>query len=162
MLERCTNVRAPNFHRYGGRGISVCDRWRYGESGKFGFECFLADMGERHSGLTLDRRDNDLGYSPENCRWATWSEQARNRRPKSVEARRKQSIATIGRKFSPEMRAKISAALTGKPKSAEACAKMSAAKIGRKLSSEHRAKIGASLRSRRLAAEPAISIGGAP
>lgn len=79
MRDRCTNPANPDWQHYGGRGITVCERW----AGSF--EMFLADMGECPPGLSIDRVDNARGYDPTNCRWATATEQARNRRP----ARRK-------------------------------------------------------------------------
>lgn len=71
MRDRCTNPHRADYHRYGGRGITVCKRWDK-------FENFLADMGEAPPNLTLDRKDNDKGYSPKNCRWATRNQQSYN------------------------------------------------------------------------------------
>lgn len=80
MLGRCLNKSYKGFARYGGRGISVCDRWRNGEDGKSGFTCFLEDMGAKpRKGLTIERKDTDLGYLPRNCVWATMREQQNNR-----------------------------------------------------------------------------------
>jgi hypothetical protein len=78
MLQRCRDPKARNYKWYGARGITVCERWR----GKDGFENFRADMGERPDGLTLDRIDPFGNYEPGNCRWATWTEQQRNKRPR--------------------------------------------------------------------------------
>lgn len=73
MKARCQRPTAENFHNYGGRGITVCERWQ-------NFKNFLEDMGERPPGLTLERKNNNAGYSKENCCWTTQKEQQRNRR----------------------------------------------------------------------------------
>lgn len=71
MIQRCTNRGNGRFKHYGGRGITVCKSWLV-------FENFYADMGDRPEGMTLDRKNNDEGYSKANCRWATMREQSRN------------------------------------------------------------------------------------
>jgi hypothetical protein len=73
MLNRCSDPNATSYKWYGGRGIKVCARW-------LEFQNFLADMGKRPPGMTLDRIDRDGNYKPGNCRWATAKQQRHNQR----------------------------------------------------------------------------------
>lgn len=73
MRARCEKPSHRDYKYYGGRGITVCERW-------YRFENFLADMGERPAGKTIDRIDTNGNYEPDNCKWSTASEQNKNRR----------------------------------------------------------------------------------
>jgi hypothetical protein len=75
MRARCNNPNSDWYHRYGGRGIKICERWN-------DFALFLKDMGERPNGMTLDRINPDGDYEPNNCRWATPAMQSANKAKK--------------------------------------------------------------------------------
>lgn len=78
MRTRCLDPEDPQFSLYGGRGISICERWRDD------YDAFYEDMGPRPAGMTLERRDNNQGYSLSNCAWAPMTAQSRNRRSNRV------------------------------------------------------------------------------
>lgn len=88
MMERCYNPRNKQFKDWGGRGITVCERWL----GLNGFSNFLADMGECPDGLTIDRIDNQKGYSADNCRYVSRKEQNRNKRTNKLTAEKAEMI----------------------------------------------------------------------
>lgn len=77
MKARCLIESHPSFHHYGGRGIAICDRW-------LSFDNFLSDMGEPGKGMSIDRIDNNGNYEPDNCRWATPTQQGNNKRDNRV------------------------------------------------------------------------------
>lgn len=98
LFFRCNNPASKSYHRYGGRGITICDRWR----GRNGFANFLADMGTRPSSKhSLDRINNDNNYEPSNCRWVTSHAQAVNRGiPKNNTSGHK-GVSKVGDKYCP-------------------------------------------------------------
>ena len=124
MKQRCYNPNVKQFKDYGGRGITVCDRWRDS------FVNFLDDMGERPEGYSIDRIDNNGNYELENCRFITIAENTRRAhlgKVVSKETGRKISEAKMGTKYSPH--------------SEMTKLKISLAHKGKKLSEEHKAKL---------------------
>lgn len=85
MRKRCENPNCKSYADYGGRGIAVCERWQ-------SFDNFLADMGVRPDGMSLDRIDSDGNYEPSNCRWATRIEQSHNSRASKLEPHEAEQI----------------------------------------------------------------------
>lgn len=85
MIYRCYSVLAMGWPYYGGRGVTVCSRWRHGHGSKTGFQCWVSDMGEKPSSKhSIDRIDPEGNYEPNNCRWATCDVQANNKRGKKI------------------------------------------------------------------------------
>ena len=100
MIQRCNNHRTINYKNYGGRGIAVCDRW-------LKFSNFLEDMGARPGNRhTIERINNNKGYCPDNCKWATYTVQVRNRR---VPTRNKSGVSGVGVVKSGNYRVRIGA-----------------------------------------------------
>jgi len=92
MKQRCSNPNSDQYQYYGARGIKICDRWAAS------FQSFLSDVGERPDGHTLDRVDTNGGYEPSNCRWATYQQQAFNRR-----IRRTNTTGLVGISFNKKL-----------------------------------------------------------
>jgi len=88
MVRRCHNKNHKAYKNYGARGITVCDKWRK-------FDGFIEDMGFKEDGLSIERIDNSVGYAKENCKWATMTEQARNRRTTKLDIEKVSEIKTM-------------------------------------------------------------------
>lgn len=95
MKERCQRKACRAYKYYGGRGIKVCERW----DGPDGFVNFFADMGERPRGKSLERENNNGDYTPDNCRWASRTEQARNQRNNTATALEAVLIRYLGQRL---------------------------------------------------------------
>jgi hypothetical protein len=95
MKTRCFNPNHHNYPQYGGRGITVCDRWR----GEHGFENFLSDLGERPENTTLDRKEVNGNYEPSNCRWSSPSVQVHNQRKRAHRLSQFRGVTKSGKKF---------------------------------------------------------------
>jgi hypothetical protein len=109
MRQRCYYLKSPSYKNYGGRGIVVCEHWRYDKAKGTGYERFLADMGVKPVGKSLERKNNDLGYlcplclPPDgNCKWATLKEQRANQRPRP---RKHRPVTSEGEVYSRTLRA---------------------------------------------------------
>lgn len=106
MHQRCANSHNVNYRHYGGRGITVCDRWQ-------SFVNFILDMGERPEGMTLDRINNDRGYYPENCRWATRQEQRLNQRERTAYSKSVLGIKGVRRLSSGNFQTRVGQRVIG-------------------------------------------------
>lgn len=121
MKNRCYLPSNKSFPDYGGRGIRMCDRWRFGENGMSGFACFHADMGDRPAGHTIERGNNDGDYAPDNCSWILKKLQPRNTRSnkwvkldgvKMVQAEAAEKLGVGQRKLSGVVRRKEKEGIT--------------------------------------------------
>jgi hypothetical protein len=117
MKQRCLNPNSTSYAYYGGRGITVSPRW------VDSFENFLADMGERPAGASIDRIDGNGNYEPDNCRWANATEQRANQKTYTLTAEGRERIAASkrGKRRSAETRAKIAEAMANRVVAGRKC-----------------------------------------